>query len=327
MKVSVVGAGAWGKNIVRTLHAMGALDSVVEAKDDLREGIEQTYSDVVVLEDYRDALSSNVSALVIATPAHTHFEIGMAAIEAGKDVFIEKPMTLGYDSSLALVEAAEKAGRILMTGHLLLYQPAVQWLKQAVNQGMIGKLLSIHQERLNLGRAIPVGNVLWSLGVHDLAVALYLAGESPDEVLYRGQFALGTKNEDDSYVHLTFPSGAQLHLHNSWLWPERRRRTTLIGTRGMLVLDEVAQDEAGKDKPTITLHRKRIDPDLKNVDEGSEVVFQGDGEPLKLELQHFLECCQSRTEPISSGRSALDVIRVLETASPQLEGPEPEALD
>ncbi len=312
MKVTVVGAGAWGKNVVRTLHVLGALDSVVETQDELREGLEQTYSDVSFLNDYRDALSSNVDAIAIATPAHTHLEIAMAALEAGKDVFVEKPMTLSLATSKELVDAAARLERVLMTGHLLLYQPAVQWMRQAIKTGLVGTVLSIHQERLNLGRAIPVGNVLWSLGVHDVAVALYLADESPVDISFHGQKALGTQNEDDTYLHVAFPSGAQLHLHNSWLWPERRRRTVVIGSKAMLVYDEADQ--------SVTLHKKGIGSDLLNIDEGSEVVFQGDGEPLKLELAHFLECCQNRSEPISSGRSALDVIRVLETASPQESG-------
>jgi len=307
--VSVIGAGSWGKNIVRTLHSIGALDSVVEASDALREGIEQTYSDIPALSDYRDALSSQAQAIAIATPAHTHFEIAMAAIEAGKDVFVEKPITLTYADSLALVEAADKAGKILMTGHLLLYQPSVQWMKQAIGEGKIGRVLSIHQERLNLGRAIPVGNVLWSLGVHDIAVALYLADEAPTAIRFEGQKALGSANEDDTYLHLDFPSGSKLHLHNSWLWPEMRRRTVVIGDLGMFVYDESDQ--------TVTFHDKGINADLSNRDGGSEVDFKGDGQPLTLELKHFLECCQTRQEPISSGRSALEVIRVLEAASPQ----------
>jgi predicted dehydrogenase len=307
--VSVIGAGSWGKNIVRTLHSLGALDSVVEASDALREGIEQTYSDVPALSDFRDALSSQAPAVAIATPAHTHFEIAMAALEAGKDVFVEKPMTLTYGESLELVEAADKVDRILMTGHLLLYQPSVQWMKQAIRDGMIGRVLSVHQERLNLGRAIPVGNVLWSLGVHDIAVGLYLMDEDPSGVRFEGQKALGSANEDDTYLHLDFPSGAQLHLHNSWLWPETRRRTVVIGELGMFVYDEKDQ--------SVTFHDKGINADLSNRDDGESVAFKGDGQPLTLELQHFLDCCSTRKAPISSGRSALQVIRVLEAASPQ----------
>jgi predicted dehydrogenase len=149
-----------------------------------------------------------------------------------------------------------------------------------------------------------VENALWSLGVHDVAVLLYLAGGVPESVVGVGQAALNPAIEDDFYVHMKFSNGVQAHLHTGWLWPERRRRLTVVGQKGMLVFDELAQQ--------VTLHRKTIDENLNNRDEGEEVVFENSDPPLKLEIEHFLTCCQTRQTPKSDGKSALQVIKVLE---------------
>lgn len=245
--------------------------------------------------------------MAVATPAPTHYEIASKALQAGKDVFVEKPMTLKKDEAARLVELAEEKDRILMVGHLLLYQPAIQWIKSQLNEGLLGKLFSLHQERVKLGRARYVENVTWSLGVHDLAVLLYLVDEEPEKVFASGHCGLTEEVEDDVYVHLGFPSGIKAHLHNSWLWPENRRGLTIVRERGMLVYDEVNQ--------RVIHHRKTIDKDLQNQDFGEEIVFTGSGQPLKIELQHFLECCVSRQQPISDGRNGLKVISALERIS------------
>jgi predicted dehydrogenase len=311
MSVAVIGAGRWGKNIVRTLHALGQLHSITDSSPEHRSAMAEAYPGVSIYERLEAALDSDARAVAIATPAQTHAEIGLAAIEAGKDVFIEKPITLNALDAERLVAAAANHGRILMAGHLLLFQPAVRWIKQAIDDGVIGDLYSLHQERLNLGRARAFENVLWSLGVHDVAVAQYLIGSAPVAVQSSGQAALQPGIEDDVYLHLEFSGGVMAHIHNSWLWPELRRRLTVVGSKGMLVYDESAQ--------AVTLHRKRIDTDLANVDEGSEVVYEGAGEPLKLEMEHFLECVNTRTRPIADGAAALDVIRTLELAGGQHE--------
>lgn len=315
MRVAVIGAGNWGKNLVANFHALGALAAVAEVSEELRRGVEAKYPGVRLHADYRPLLASDIDAVAIATPPATHFEIAQAFLHWGKDVFVEKPLTLSSREARALVELAQETGRILMVGHLLLYQPAIEWIKDFLDSGGIGSLVSLHQERLNLGRARSVENALWSLGVHDVAVLLHLVGDFPDELQIAGQRAIQPTVEDDVYLHLRFGGGAgraeiQAHLHTSWLWPEKRRRLTVIGARGMLVYDELDQ--------TVVLHRKGIRDDLSNRDEGSEVVFKGDAEPLRRELEHFLACVKSRQRPRSDGRNGLDVVRVLEQATEQL---------
>lgn len=312
MKAGVIGAGTWGMNLVRVLDSLGALGGVAEIAPAARDRIAASYPAVPLHPDHRALLVSDAQAVVIATPAPTHYQMAREALIAGKDVFVEKPITLRADEADDLAQLAEDHGRVLMAGHLLLYQPAVRWISDFIAKGGLGTLYSLHQERLNLGRARHVENALWSLGVHDVAVLLHLIGESPERVLATGQRALGRVVEDDVHLHLEFPFGAHAHLHVSWLWPERRRRLTLIGSLGMLVYDELAQ--------SVTLHRKTIGGDLSNQDGGSEVVHEGHAEPLNLEMEHFLECVRHRSRPISDGRSAAQVTRVIEEAQSQLEG-------
>ena len=312
MSVAVVGAGAWGKNLVRNLHEMGVLEAVAELSPQLRTELSAAYPDVTAHAEWTPVLRSDIPAVVVATPAPTHYEIAKAFLERDKDVFVEKPMTLSASEAQDLVKVAEARKRVLMVGHLLLYQPAVQWMRNAVESGMIGRLRSIHQRRLGLGRARSAENVLWSLGVHDIAVALYLVGGLPVSVDANGQCVLQSGIEDDVHLYMSFPQGVHTHLHCSWLWPERERGAVLVGEKGMLVYNELEQ--------TVRLHRKTIDSALKNVDGGSEVVYQGSAEPLKLELSHFLDCVANRKAPLSDGLSGLEVVRVLQTASQRLNG-------
>jgi predicted dehydrogenase len=307
MKIAAIGAGAWGKNIVKNLHGLGALACIVEANPVALAQMKELYPEIPTFEDPADAYETcEFDAVTIAVPAPLHFEIAVEALERGKHAFVEKPITLESRDADALVELAKRHDRILMVGHLLMYQPAVTFIKEKIQEGLIGGLVSIHQERLNLGRARNVENVLWSLGVHDIAVALYLVGETPGQVTSSGLASLTEGIEDDVYVHLDYPSGVQTHLHCSWLWPALRRRTTIIGTNGMLVYSETEQK--------VYHHKKWIDETLQNVNNGDEVIFEGASEPLRLEMEHFIHCCKTGETPKSDGVSAAAVVKVLEFA-------------
>lgn len=312
-QVGVIGAGRWGQNLVRTFHALHALGGVAEANPALHEWLAQTVPGVPHYLDYRELLAAPVPAVVIATPVPSHYEIARAALLAGKDVLVEKPLTLSSQEADALVALAQAEGRLLLVGHLLLFQPAVPLIKGYLASGQLGRVVSLHQERLNLGTARSVENALWSLGVHDLAVQLYLMGEAPDQIDATGQAILQPEIADDVHLHLRFPDGAQSHLHAAWLWPEKRRRLVLIGTEGMLTFDEGEQ--------SVTLHRKRITPDLVHHDAGSEVLFRGGGAPLTLEAEHFLAAVQSqRRSTLIDGVHGAQVVRVLEAVTQRLKG-------
>lgn len=309
-KVGLIGAGGWGRNLARVLYELGALGGVAELQPGIRAELSMVYRHIPIYPDHHALLETDLPAVAIATPAATHYALTKEALSAGKHVFVEKPLAMSAAEAEDLVKLANKTGRILMVGHLLLYQPAIRWLKTFLDSGSLGKIWSFHQERLNLGKVRTVENALFSLAVHDVAVLLYLVGRSPERVEARGQAALQPGIEDDVYLHLRFPDDVQAHIHASWLWPEKRRRLTVIGSEGMLVYDELDQ--------TIVLHRKGINPDLTNRDEGQEVVFQGQDEPLRLELAHFLECLTQGRQPLSNGASAIPVVKVLEEATRQL---------
>ena len=305
MRIAVIGAGNWGRNLVRNLSDMDVLSHVVEQKADYLKEISSQFSEVECLDSFDVLLESNIDAVAIATPAQSHYEIASAFLKAGKDVFIEKPMTLCSKEASELVDIAKLNNSILMVGHMLLYQPAIQFIKTYLEEGHIGQIYHLHQERLKLGRVRSKENVIWSLGVHDIAVLLYLAGSAPEEIQCSGHSGVQEQIQDDAYVHMTFQSGTKGHLHSSWIWPENSRCMRIIGSKGMLVYDEMKQ--------TVTLHKKRIGEDLENIDEGEETLFEGSAQPLRLEMEHFVHCIKTRETPISDGLSGLAVIRVLES--------------
>ncbi len=306
--VIVVGAGNWGKNLVSNFHDLGALAGVVELSPTLREGVAISYPNVTLYDDFQIALSeSGANAVVIATPAHTHYKLAIQAMEAGKDVFVEKPMTLTSAESIALAEYADKHNRILMVGHLLLYQPAISWMRDYLAAGKLGDVKRVVAQRAKLGKVRAVENVWWSFSPHDVSVVLELLGR-PELVNVRatGCAILQPGIEDEVRVEMIFAEGKTAHIQASWLWPVNQRGTIVIGSKGMLVYDEVAQ--------TVTIHHKTVDADLNHHDGGIEVVEVAAAQPLKLECQHFLDCLASRQKPCSDGWNGVAVVEVLEKA-------------
>ncbi len=249
----------------------------------------------------------------MATPVASHYEVVHEALKAGKDVFVEKPLTLSSRQAWELVELAEHRDRLLMVGHLLLFQPAIEWLRDFLAAGHIGEIRAIHQERLGLGRARDYENALWCLGTHDVAVQRFLLPQRTLQGLaVRGQCILQPGIEDDVYLHLTYDLGLESHLHCSWLWPEKSRRLVILGNDGMVTYDEIRQ--------AVTHHHKGIDTQLENVDAGSEELYQGHGQPLRLEMEHFLRCVAERTPCRSNGRFAAEIVDVLADATQRLRG-------
>lgn len=311
--VVAIGAGQWGTNVIRVLYELGTLAGIAEPNQARRDELADTYPEVPLYKEHYSALKTPADAVAIATPAPTHHKIAQDAILASKDVFVEKPITLALEEAEDLVHLAEDHDRVLMVGHLLLYQPAIEHLKALLDEGAIGTVHSLHQQRAKLGRVRRVENVLWSFGVHDLAVFLHLLGQTPATVQATGQRVLQDTVEDDVHLHLTFPGGAQAHLHTSWLWPETTRRLVVIGSQGMLVYDEV--------NDTITRHDRTVDNDLAAHDAGAQIVYEDDGasQPLTRELEHFLTCVETRSGPRSPGSQGVAVVDILEQADTALE--------
>lgn len=313
-RIAVIGAGMWGKNHVNTLAGMGELGAVVEMSDPLRAAVEENHPGTPVYSDLSvflaEAKEKGIVGAVIATPAHTHAAIGVQCMEAGLHVLVEKPMSLTSADSRLLVDQAKERNAVLMVGHLLLFQPAIQFVKEFLDGGKLGQVYTLTQRRSKLGRARAVENVLWSFGVHDVAVLLYLVGTAPDKVQYTGHSAITEGIDDDAHLHLTFgeegKQGAVVaNLHNSWLWPRVERELIVTGEKGILVYDELNQKVIFHDKGIVK-------EDLANRDEGEQVVFEGAAQPLQLELEHFIECCETGKTPIADGQNGLDVVEVLE---------------
>lgn len=308
MRIAAIGAGRWGKNIIKTLSSLEVLAAISDVSEETRESLKKQYPDLRVVADYHELIGDDkIDAVAIATPVPTHYQVSREALSAGKDVFVEKPLTLKVSEAEELVKLADQHQRILMVGHLLLYQPAIQWIKQYLDGGDLGTVYSIHQERLNLGKVRKVENTLWSLGVHDIAVINYLFGKPPVHINASGHSVLQPEIEDDQFLHMYFEDNIQAHLHTSWLWPEKRRVMTVIGSKGMLVYNELEQK--------VYLYKNTVDDDLTTRNEGSEVVFEGAGQPLTLEMQHFMDCVSNRAKPKSDGRSGLEVVKVLHDAT------------
>jgi predicted dehydrogenase len=265
MKVGVIGAGKWGINHVRTLQRIGALGEVAEPDDRAREAAQKKIPGASFVKDAETLLKGPSEAVIVATPVGTHFDLARAALRAGKHVLVEKPMCLRSEDADALTRLAKEKKRVLMVGHLLVYEPGIRWMRDYIQNGHLGVVYSLHQWRLNLGTARRVENALWSLGVHDIAVATWLLGGMPTRVVAAGQRLLQKTVEDDAYLHLEFASGARSHLHASWLWPSKSRGLAIVGARGMLAYDEASR--------VVTLHNKGIRQDLTTRDDGAQEVF------------------------------------------------------
>jgi predicted dehydrogenase len=312
-KVVVVGAGNWGKNLVQNFYALDALAGVADMSPDLREKAAAACPGIQLYADFRDVLETDVSALVFATPAPTHYRFAKAALEMGKDVFIEKPMTLNTEEAIELAEYADQHARILMVGHLLLYQPAISWMRDYLASGQAGKVLHVMAQRAKLGRVRREENVWWSFAPHDVSVVLDLLGNPKLQgVQASGHAMLQPGIEDNVHVDLSFEGGQTAHIHASWYHPLLQRSTTVIAEKQMLVYDEVTQQ--------VTVYEKSVDADLNNVDDGSWVADVAESQLLKLECQHFLDCLETREQPRSNGWNGVAVVEILEKAQEAMRG-------
>jgi predicted dehydrogenase len=311
-KLIVVGAGNWGKNLVQNFHALGVLAGVAEPNVELSTAVAAKFPEVKLYHSLEEALETDVSAIALATPAPSHYKLALQVLEAGKDVFVEKPMTLKTSEARHLAEYADSHNRILMVGHLLLYQPAIAWMRDYLASEKAGKVFHVSAQRTKLGKVRREENVWWSFAPHDVSVVLDLLGNPQlQSVKASGHAMLQPGIDDNIHVDLQFQGGQSAHIHASWYYPLLQRSTTVLAEKQMLVYDEVSQ--------TVTVYEKTIDEQLNNQDRGSYVVEVATGEPLKLECQHFLDCIATRQRPRSDGWNGVAVVEVLEKAQESLD--------
>lgn len=311
-RVACIGAGRWGRNLVRNFHALGALAAVCDSDPDRRALATSQFPGVAVFSRVEDLLADRgIDAVAIATPARTHAALARAALEAGKDVFVEKPLALSVVEGQELVDLARARGRILMVGHLLWYHPAVLRLRELVQGGELGRILYVYSNRLNLGQVRREENILWSFAPHDISVILGLVGEFPDEVRAHGGSYLHRRVADVTVTWLSFPSGVRGHVFVSWLHPFKEQKLVVVGDRKMAVFDDTSPTEKLMLYPHIIAWKNNV-PVPRRAE--GEPVAVDEVEPLRAECAHFLECVVRRQRPRTDGEEALKVLSVLEAA-------------
>ncbi len=322
LRVGVIGAGAWGKNHVRTLASMGdvELTSVCDASDATRNRLRTQYPDAHITESPGDLLG-RVDAVVIAAPAPLHASLALEAVAAGVPALVEKPFALSVADAEAMAEAAAKAGVPLLVGHLLVHHPIVQRLHGMLRDGSLGSPHYLYSQRVNLGQVRPDENALWSLGPHDVSVALHLLGEAPVSVAAHGHAYLQAGIEDVVFLVMHFASGVVAHAQLSWLDPHKERKLTVVGSKQMAVFDDMAPREK------LRIYDKGIDRKDAFVSAAESLSLrEGDiyipritgGEPLPLELAHFVRVARGAAPERTDAADGVRVVRVLEAASRSL---------
>lgn len=322
--LACVGAGYWGKNLVRVFEGLpdARLKTICDSSAVILESMQNQYHEVEVCAEYSEVLADpEIEAVVLAVPAVRHFEAAKQALEAGKHVYVEKPMTLCSAEAEDLVELAERESRVLMVGHLLEYHPAVQVLKKLIDDGELGEIYYLYAQRVNLGIVRRDENALWSLAPHDVSVLLYLLGQEPDTVSARGACYLQDGVEDVVFVNLHFADGKMAQVQVSWLDPHKIRQLTIVGSQKMVVFDDMASSDK------VRIYDKSAERRDEYESYGDAITLRfGDvviphismAEPLRLEAQHFVECVREAKTPRSDGRDGLRVVRVLEAAQRSL---------
>lgn len=325
VKVGVVGAGYWGRNLVRVHRELGTLAAVCDSDAEIRDSHAQAGGAVRITDRFEDLLEDPaLDGVVIATPAATHGALVRAALEAGKHVFVEKPICLDVAEAESLAGQADAAGRVLMVGHLLLYHPAFQALQALVAQGRLGPLRYLYSNRLNLGKIRREENALWSFAPHDISMILSLAGRLPRRISCQGGNYLNAEVADTTLSHFDFGDGLQAHVHVSWLHPYKEQRLVVIGEEAMVVFDDTRK---GAEKLLLYPHAVGWTGDVPLVDKAeAEPVPYDTAEPLKNECATFVAACAGEAVPPSDAREAIRVLTVLDRCQQAMDGGEPISL-
>lgn len=313
-KLAIIGCGYWGKNLIRNFDALEEIAMVCDTTPAGRALAAKIAPNVEVIDTVARVLAApEVTGVVIATPAETHYELARQALEAGKDVLVEKPLALTYEQGAHLVQLADRAKLMLMVGHVLEYHPAIQRVLELVRAGELGKVQYIYSNRLSLGKIRREENILWSFAPHDVAVILRLMGSLPFQVIACGGSYLQPNIADVTVTNLLFDNGVRAHIHVSWLHPFKEQRLVVIGSRKMASFDDVAK--------RLLLYDQRVE-----LHTGEPVPIKGDGElvpfdssePLRLECEAFLDAIATRQAPLTDGKSGLRVLSVLQAAQRSL---------
>jgi predicted dehydrogenase len=321
LRVGIAGLGYWGSNIARNLEALPGCELAwcCDTDAERRERAQAAFPGARFSADLAEMLADeSVAAVAVATPVPTHAPLAELALASGRHCFVEKPLACDVASAERLVELAAERQRVLMVGHLLAYHPALVALKELCESGELGEIRYMYSQRLNLGQLRADENALWSLGAHDVSAILALSGELPTGVSARGESYVRDGVEDVVFAHLGFAGGLAAHIHVSWLDPRKERRLTVVGSRRMATFDDMEPER------TLTVYDKGFDSDAavgdyvaRSGDQQSPAISRR--EPLRIELEHFLECVRGDAVPRTGGLEGLNVVRVLEALQESLD--------
>jgi predicted dehydrogenase len=325
IQVGVIGSGYWGPNLIRNFSEIPVADLkiVCDLRQERLDHIRSRYPEVNTTRDYREILDSDIEAVVIATPVSTHYRFAMECLQSGKHVLVEKPLTSNSAEALSLVNMARDKKKILMTGHTFVYNPAVVALKEIIASGEIGRVNYINSTRVNLGLYQPDVNVIWDLAPHDISILLYILGVNPINASAHGGMYVKPDVYDVAYLTLHFPEGVMADLRVSWLDPCKIRQITIVGSKKMIVYDDIEPVDKVK------IFDKGVDvlPYTDTYEEFHLAYRYGEAvpyplnwqEPLKAECLHFLECISNGTPSRSGGTEGLKVIQIIEAAQRSLQ--------
>ncbi|MDH4101327.1 MAG: Gfo/Idh/MocA family oxidoreductase, partial [Nitrospirota bacterium] len=321
--IGLVGLGYWGKNIMRNLHELGVLHTACDSSAATIEERRRQFPDVRYTISFEDLLAdSEIKAVAIAAPAAMHYDLIKRALLAGKDVFVEKPLALTVKEGEELVALAEGERKILMVGHILQYHPAVIKLKNMIASGELGRVEYIYSNRLNIGKLRTEENILWSFAPHDISIVLMLLGEEPVKVTATGGAYLSKGIYDTTLTSMEFRNGVKGHIFVSWLHPYKEQKLVVVGSKAMVVFDDGSKEKLSLYPHTIEWKDGKI-PVAQKVDH--QAIPLDNGEPLKAELSHFVECVLERKRPLTDGREGLNVLKVLEMAERSLTSGNPQS--
>jgi predicted dehydrogenase len=320
-----VGFGYWGPNLTRNLKELVGerLQYIVDLSPERRELAASLFPQATVTDSLDDVLRDpNIAAVIVSTPAASHYPLASAALAAGKHVLVEKPLALSTVDAVELATVADRAGLVLMVGHTFEFVPAVQKMREYIRAGAIGDVFYLHSQRLNLGRIQSDINAFWSIGPHDVSIASYLLDASAEWVSARGARYLYDGIEDVMFVTVGFPNDVLAHMHVSWLDPSKTRRTTVVGSQKMLVYDDLDTNarlrvfDKGADRVDVDAYGAR---QFKLRDDAVEIPELPKVEPLAVELAHFIDCVDNGTAPAVDGWNGVRTVAVLEAVDASLQ--------
>jgi len=318
--IAVIGAGYWGKNLVRNFYQLGVLKTVCDGDQHTLTEIKNSYPGIQITDKFEKVLNDpKIQAVVVATPAALHFAMSEKALLANKHVFVEKPLSLTYSDGEKLVKLAAHKKKTLFVGHILQYHVAIVTLKQIIKDGKIGRLQYIYSRRLSLGKIRREENILWSFAPHDISVILGITEEEPCFVDSVGNNFLHARIPDVTMTNLKFPSGIGAHIFVSWLNPYKEQKLVIVGSNGMLVFDDT---EPVEKKLVLYPHTINWQNGLPIPNKGEEIPIDIQDiweEPLKAECKAFLKSVETNFTPLTSGEEGLRVLKVLELSQQSLE--------